>query len=219
VVARKQGDRVRLFTRRGYDWTERYPLISKAVAALGAASATIDGEAVCCDDAGVAVFEKLHSRAHDGEAFLYAFDLLEGDGAAIFAPATTAHAKPFATDQHPLPGKSQAPHRLSHWLSLGCGNRETIKGVKSGTGVGSATFDVGRNLVIRVTRDRPGLSACGPHASIPKVGFPTHLPAAHEIVPILLKHFAKSGVSPLTLLRTSVFPGHHCVGTATNKLL
>jgi bifunctional non-homologous end joining protein LigD len=39
-----------------------------------------DGEVVCCDEAGVAVFEKLHSRAHDGEAFLYAFDLLELDG-------------------------------------------------------------------------------------------------------------------------------------------
>jgi bifunctional non-homologous end joining protein LigD len=71
---------VRLFTRRGFDWTERYPIIRKAVAALPSTSATIDGEAVCCDDAGVAVFEKLHSRAHDGEAFLYAFDLLELDG-------------------------------------------------------------------------------------------------------------------------------------------
>jgi hypothetical protein len=30
--------------------------------------------------AGVAVFEKLHSRAHDGEAFLYAFDPLDLDG-------------------------------------------------------------------------------------------------------------------------------------------
>jgi bifunctional non-homologous end joining protein LigD len=28
----------------------------------------------------VAVFEKLHSRSHDGEAFLHAFDLLELDG-------------------------------------------------------------------------------------------------------------------------------------------
>jgi hypothetical protein len=37
----------------------------------GKASVTIDGEAVVCDDAGVAVFEKLHSRAHDSEAFLY----------------------------------------------------------------------------------------------------------------------------------------------------
>jgi ATP-dependent DNA ligase len=77
LIARKQGDRVHLFTRRGYDWTDRYPLIHKAVTALRTASVTIDGEAVVCDDAGVAVFEKLHSRAHDGKAFLYAFDLLE----------------------------------------------------------------------------------------------------------------------------------------------
>jgi bifunctional non-homologous end joining protein LigD len=80
LIARKRDGRVRLFTRRGYDWTERYPPISKAVAALRPASVTVDGEAVVCDDAGVAVFEKLHSRAHDGEAFLYAFDLLELDG-------------------------------------------------------------------------------------------------------------------------------------------
>jgi bifunctional non-homologous end joining protein LigD len=39
----------------------------------------IDDEAVCCDGSGVAVFDKLHSRAHDGEAFLCAFDLLELD--------------------------------------------------------------------------------------------------------------------------------------------
>jgi bifunctional non-homologous end joining protein LigD len=50
------------------------------VAALQPASVTIDGEAVVCDDIGVAVFAKLHSPAHDGEAFLYAFDLLELDG-------------------------------------------------------------------------------------------------------------------------------------------
>jgi ATP-dependent DNA ligase len=80
LIARKRGDRVRLFTRRGFDWTERYPRISTAVAALRVASVTIDGEAVCCDEAGIAVFEKLHSRSHDGEAFLYAFDLLELDG-------------------------------------------------------------------------------------------------------------------------------------------
>jgi bifunctional non-homologous end joining protein LigD len=80
LIARKRDGRVRLFTRRGFDWTERYPRISAAVAALRSASVTIDGEAVVCDDAGVAVFEKLHSRAHDDEAFLYAFDLLELDG-------------------------------------------------------------------------------------------------------------------------------------------
>jgi bifunctional non-homologous end joining protein LigD len=80
LIARKQGDRVRLFTRRGYDWTDRYPLIAKAVAALKATSVTIDGEAVCCDANGLSVFEELHSRRSDDRALLYAFDLLELDG-------------------------------------------------------------------------------------------------------------------------------------------
>ena len=60
LIAGKQDDRIRLFTRRGYDWTHRYPLVRKAVAAIGTASAVIDGEAVCCDEAGVAVFDRLH---------------------------------------------------------------------------------------------------------------------------------------------------------------
>jgi bifunctional non-homologous end joining protein LigD len=57
LIARKQGDRVRLFTRRGYDWTDRYPLIREAVVAIRTSSAVIDGEAVYSDDAGLAVFE------------------------------------------------------------------------------------------------------------------------------------------------------------------
>jgi ATP-dependent DNA ligase len=45
------------------------------VAELPAASVTIDGEVVVCDDAGIANFERLQGRAHDRQAFLYAFDL------------------------------------------------------------------------------------------------------------------------------------------------
>jgi bifunctional non-homologous end joining protein LigD len=80
LIARERDDRVRLFTRRGYDWTDRYPLIRKAVATLPATSAVVDGEAVCSDDTGVAVFERLHSRSCDDQVFLYAFDLLELNG-------------------------------------------------------------------------------------------------------------------------------------------
>jgi ATP-dependent DNA ligase len=79
LIVCRRADRVRLFTRRGYDWTERYPLIAAAADAL-ACDATIDGEVVVCDRAGVADFERLHSREHDGRAFLRAFDLLELDG-------------------------------------------------------------------------------------------------------------------------------------------
>jgi ATP-dependent DNA ligase len=80
LIARKRDGRVRLFTRRGFDWTDRYPVISKAVAALRTASVTIDGEAVWLGDDGLAIFDKLHSRSHDHEVVFYAFDLLELDG-------------------------------------------------------------------------------------------------------------------------------------------
>jgi bifunctional non-homologous end joining protein LigD len=80
LIARKRDDRVRLFTRGGFDWTERYPRIRAAAAALRTASAVIDGEAVWCDGEGLAIFDKLHSRTSDDQVFLYAFDLLELDG-------------------------------------------------------------------------------------------------------------------------------------------
>jgi hypothetical protein len=46
AVARILGAMVRLFTRRGYDWTERYPAIAAAAAKQRAGSSTLDGEAV-----------------------------------------------------------------------------------------------------------------------------------------------------------------------------
>jgi bifunctional non-homologous end joining protein LigD len=56
------------------------PLIAKAVAALRAKSATIDGEAVVCDANGLSVFDELHSRRRDDRVILYAFDLPGLDG-------------------------------------------------------------------------------------------------------------------------------------------
>jgi ATP-dependent DNA ligase len=79
MLACRRGGRVRLFTRRGYDWTDRYPLIRSATQALPV-DATVDGEAVICDANGLADFERLHSREHDRQAILYAFDLLELEG-------------------------------------------------------------------------------------------------------------------------------------------
>jgi bifunctional non-homologous end joining protein LigD len=34
----------------------------------------------CCDDDGVPSFDRIRYRRHDGEVFLYAFDLIELDG-------------------------------------------------------------------------------------------------------------------------------------------
>jgi len=79
LIVCRRGDRVRLFTRRGYDWTDRYSLIAAAADALPC-NATIDGEVVVCNGSGVADFERVHRRQVDGRAFLWAFDLLELDG-------------------------------------------------------------------------------------------------------------------------------------------
>jgi bifunctional non-homologous end joining protein LigD len=80
LIVRKKDGRVRLFSCRGYDWTDRYPLIREPVARLRPSALVLDGEAVCCDPHGTANFERLHSRAHDDRVFLYAFDLLELGG-------------------------------------------------------------------------------------------------------------------------------------------
>jgi hypothetical protein len=77
---RKEDGRIRLFTRTGVDWSLRYPSPVEAAAALRVRSCTIDGELVVTDDNGISDFEMLQSRAHDFNAFLYGFDLLELDG-------------------------------------------------------------------------------------------------------------------------------------------
>jgi bifunctional non-homologous end joining protein LigD len=55
-----------------------FPLAAAAVVALSARSFLIDGEAIACDDNGLAVFEMIRHHHHDVE--LCAFDLLELDG-------------------------------------------------------------------------------------------------------------------------------------------
>jgi bifunctional non-homologous end joining protein LigD len=80
LIVRRDGKAVRLFTRRGYDWTDRYPAIARAAAKLRAMSFTIDGEAVVAGADGIAIFDALHRRGTVTDAMLYAFDLVELDG-------------------------------------------------------------------------------------------------------------------------------------------
>ena len=80
IIARKDGDQVKLYSRQGNDLTERFPLIVEALARLRSRSCIIDGEAVCCDENGVPSFDRLRYRRHDGAVFLYAFDLIALDG-------------------------------------------------------------------------------------------------------------------------------------------
>jgi len=78
-MARRDPVGIRLLTRRGNDWSDRSPLVVEAVNHLKVRSCLIDGEVVCCDERGLAVFHIL-CRRNEGSAFLYVFDLLELDG-------------------------------------------------------------------------------------------------------------------------------------------
>jgi bifunctional non-homologous end joining protein LigD len=80
LMARRDPIGIRLLTRNGYDWASRYPLIVEAVDRLKVRSCLIDGEAVACDENGLAVFKRLRRKPSGKHVFLYAFDLLELDG-------------------------------------------------------------------------------------------------------------------------------------------
>ena len=76
----RDGDRVRLITRGGYDWTRRFPWIAEAALRNPRKQFVIDGEAVvlCLD--GMPDFNALHSGKHNAEVQFCAFDVLALDG-------------------------------------------------------------------------------------------------------------------------------------------
>ena len=80
LIIQRDGSRVRLFTRNGHDWSERYPLIPEAALRNRNTSFVIDGEAVLPGVDGRSDFDGLHSRRHDAEVEFYAFDILVSDG-------------------------------------------------------------------------------------------------------------------------------------------
>ena len=80
LIIQRDGKRVRLCTRNGHDWSNRYPLIVEAALQNRSTSFVIDGEAVLLGVDGRSDFNGLHSRQRDDEVQFYAFDMLVSDG-------------------------------------------------------------------------------------------------------------------------------------------
>jgi DNA ligase D-like protein (predicted ligase) len=74
--------KARAYTRNGFDWTERYPAITKSAEKLDCRSAIIDGEVIVQDERGVSDFEALKSaiRWSPHRLVFCAFDLLHFNG-------------------------------------------------------------------------------------------------------------------------------------------
>lgn len=80
LIVVRDHDRVRLFTRNGYDWSNRYPWIVESALRNRTKQFVIDGEAVVLGVDGRSDFDALHSGKSDAEVQFYAFDMLAGEG-------------------------------------------------------------------------------------------------------------------------------------------
>ncbi|MBA4224630.1 MAG: DNA ligase D [Methylobacterium sp.] len=84
LQARISGGEVKLLTRTGLDWTERFgKRIAAALTALPCETALIDGEVVALGEGGISSFSALQAALSEGKAenlVFYAFDLLHLDG-------------------------------------------------------------------------------------------------------------------------------------------
>jgi len=116
LQARLDHGKVKLLTRKGLDWTAKFPSIAEAVARLPARTALIDGELVAEDANGLSHFsllqQDLKEARHDRMA-LYAFDLMHLDGADVAKLPLERRKAALAK----LLGKGYEPLRLSESLA------------------------------------------------------------------------------------------------------
>lgn len=80
LMVRREGSRVRCFTKGGFDWADRFPAIVEAARRIKAQSFLIDGEAAICRPDGLSDFNSLRSWRAGASAILIAFDLIELQG-------------------------------------------------------------------------------------------------------------------------------------------
>jgi ATP-dependent DNA ligase len=95
MAARIDKRGVRLLTRTGLDWTDKYPSINAALANLNVKTAYLDGELCGVGDAGLPSFAHTQA-ATDGERdvrlLYYAFDLLHLDGQDVSRLQLVVHS-------------------------------------------------------------------------------------------------------------------------------
>src|SRR3954465_1402007 len=77
VIARRDGEQIRLWARTTSDYSKAFTRIRDAVAALPVESAVLDGEAVLMRPDNTFDFEGLRSRHGQAEAILVAYDVME----------------------------------------------------------------------------------------------------------------------------------------------
>jgi bifunctional non-homologous end joining protein LigD len=111
---------VQLITRAGNDFSSRFPFIAMAVGKLPVRSCLIDGEAIVCDETGLAVFELI--RRHGtiellgGSQLNLAFnECFEENGAIVYREACKLGCEGIVSKRL---GSSYRSGRSPHWIKV-----------------------------------------------------------------------------------------------------
>ena len=120
IVARKQGDRVMLWSPHVTNFTDRLPKVAEAVRGLPAEDALIDGEGVVSRPDGLRDFAALRTKAGGAEASLIAFDLFSLKGEDLRQRPLEERRDRLARRRH----RSQSPRipEIKVWKTFQCSN-------------------------------------------------------------------------------------------------
>jgi bifunctional non-homologous end joining protein LigD len=111
------GGKVRLLTRTGIDWTDRYGVLADAFSGLSCKEAIIDGEIVVVDETGVTHFSDLQQALSDKASerlTFFAFDLVHLDGYDITKAPLIARKELLRALVAPVAGPQSAIHFSDH---------------------------------------------------------------------------------------------------------
>jgi bifunctional non-homologous end joining protein LigD len=138
---------VRVITRGGHDWTDRFPTIVAGAKALGVGTAIFDGEAVVLDEEGRSDFGALQrslggrgGKRVSEESILYAFDLLYLDGHDLTGTELSVRRHIL---EDLLPTGEESAIRLSEDINL------------DGEALLTQAYRLGLEGIIAKHRDRP----------------------------------------------------------------
>jgi hypothetical protein len=130
--------RVKILTRRGNDWTDKYPALAKALAALPADTAYLDGELCGVLPDGRTAFNLIQNANEHGDASLifFAFDLLYLNGESLMAlPAVDRKKRLEALLVDAPAGLRYHDHQIDHgpaFHRLAC--EHALEGIDTSTG-------------------------------------------------------------------------------------
>ncbi|CAH2404737.1 ATP-dependent DNA ligase [Mesorhizobium ventifaucium] len=127
----KDADGVRLFTRRGLDWTPKYRDLAKAAVSLDVESAIIDGEIIVLNNAGLPDLGEL--RAGKDIAALLQCHVAQIVPVEVRKAVTRRDARPGLPAAHAV--RPAAPE---------CGSRRVVVGITMPSNAGTAAARMAR---------------------------------------------------------------------------